>query len=222
MTIGTELRYKELNNRQHSMIAEKLGGSTGVIRIGRTRIGEETVYWQYGLSHGMFPVEPAGKFKAHREYFDMYLDTDSSVIYMVAPSGHRTEWDLDGKEIVQPPFELLVHVDIRRLRIYREQVAECGDFPSDEARENFFRGCGVNSHSTAPCSLGLGQLGSGKAGYAHKGDVTPWLGNIRVKPWELTEELTRSAVSIKAVRLPGGILGPQKGQVESLIIWQRY
>jgi len=179
------VNFEDLNPVQQDAVQYAFcGGCAGCVAyIGETPAGSNTYFWHYGVSDGYVALPTNGE--------SAQLDYESGHIFVV-----DREFDLDGLEILPPPFTLLVHIDIRQWhQLYKEQV-ERGGFASAEEEESFLVCCQCNSGSIPPERVATRfNLEPGKS--------VAWMGHFWLKPGELTNELKQAAVAI-TVELPGG------------------
>ena len=149
------------------------------VYIGKTSAGEHTYFWHYGVSEG-YVVLPVGSTAPFFNY-------ESGTVWI----GDR-EFTTDGQEVLPPPFEYLVHFDIRKWHnLYKERVAN-GGFASTEEEAAFLDCCGCNNRSAAPKRV------AEKLGIQPNTEVV-WLGHAWLKPWELTQDFYGACLAITIV-----------------------
>ncbi len=189
-TIFDSLTADQKNRVENSFGTRESMCSGCAVYLGKTQEGEHTYFWHYGASDG-YVVLPIGRGGANSGYEFAHYDYESGNITLNTPDGSR-EFTTEGVEILPPPFQYLIHVDLRKYNtVYKEHVAANGGvFPADGNEESFLICCGGGSYLPERAAI--------VAGVEPKVEI-PWVANFWLSPWDLTEELTRSAVAITVV-----------------------
>jgi hypothetical protein len=189
-TIFENLTAEQKKKIQDAFGTQKHSCSGCAVYLGKTEIGEHTYFWHYGASDGyvVLPIGREGVNSGYGGYEFAHFDYESGNITLNTPEGNR-EFTTEGVEILPPPFQYLLHLDLRKYNThYLEQVKE--GFASQEDEDNFLICCGGGSYLPERAAL--------TAGAEPKVGIS-WVANYWLAPWELTEELTRSALAITMV-----------------------